>query len=552
MHFTFVCGTKLNSIQLEAGEPTLLLFSGHIYRRSQLIKTLRQSNKLLDRGSDEALFLASIELWGNKAHLYVEGSFLAVYSVNDSLFIIRGVYDSPAIYYVSSSSELYLSMDVSSILNYLPKPVALCTKSIRHYLAFSVNLGDSNAFVDLQTVAAGQGIKIGPSGEIANLEVNTPMSNVAALPPDQLTQKWREAMISSLTEMAQQQGSIALFLTGGIDSGAIAAFGAKLGLPLHAINMSLPDYIDEDEWGYANQLAGELGIPCDRVLVQSQCFDDVVSMHVGTLFPSLNPYQAMLQEGYQYVSDLGINTVWTGSFGDEIYPPNRNLLLDLWNAKQWQQVARLMLSKSILNQPQIIKTWINNLVGRQPRRMRFPDFMLDRNDDNRYWVMPAAIGQDGREAYQRVNIFQYSHTNAREIESEFLSPLQLDRAHPYMHPDIIEVGLGTPSFASNSDAAAKLVMRKALSGLAPNDVIRRARVGILHRYYFDGWTKNLEDIKSILLDQNESWSRFVKRDCVVDPLLDNKGNKPMLLLQCLALELWLNKLRKMELPYVFC
>ena len=539
-------------ISPSSAQAELLFFSGRIFRKSLLLGRLSKDTNRTDYIDDERLMFDAIRRWKDRTHTIVEGAYVALFSWSGRIYLIRGVYDSPAIYYINTGPNIFISTDVEVLINRLPQPLVVDSHVIKHFLAFSTNCADQTPFKDLHSLAAGQGISIGKNADVHPIEINIPLQSTHSTDSSGSTSQWRDAMLDALGELGSGYKSIALFLSGGIDSGALAVFAKQLGLPINAVNMSIPDFPEEDEWQYANGLANKIGVPCHRKVVRGNCFDNILSTPISLISPGINPYQELINAGYDCVHEIGAPVVWTGTGGDEIYAPPRNALRDAWYDRSWHHLRQLTLSRKSRSTPHLYKTWINGLLKRQSRKIRFPDFILgDSNGDEGHCRNPEVVGNNVDDTYHRSLIFQFNHVNAGELESVNYSNRGFLRAHPYMHPAIIETGLGTPAHLAHSADFNKMIMRQALSSIAPHDFVWRQRVGVLNRYYFTGWSKNLAKIKSILLDKHESWSLFVDRDKVVDALGSDNGDRAMLLLNCLSLQLWLNKLRSMNLLYIF-
>lgn len=535
----------------------LLFFSGRLYRKTALCDLLADVTANEDTVSDEGLAFLALRQWKDKAHLKLEGAFVALYRWNKALYAIRGAYDSPAFFYTVSDNNLFFSTDAKAIVKTLSRPIVIRSDTIKHFLAFGRNLAEEHPFTGLNTVPSGQGVMFDSLGRTTNLESHYPLQ---AMSPSRLrndVRDWQSTMTESLNDIGSGQKSIALFLSGGIDSGSIAAFASQNNLPIQAINMALPGYPDEDESQYSAQLASQLGIPYHQVVVEKNCFDDLLSTPANLLSPGINPYQPLINTGYDCADGLGASMLWTGTVGDEVHAPYQNTFRDLYYIKGLLQALRHLTSESASDVFVQSKIWLKSVLRLSSRRLRFPEYILhDVNEPDNYF-QPAKLIGSGDASIHRNRIFQFNYINASALESEHLRGRSFERVHPYLHPAVIELGFRIPAFSAHNQQYKKLIPRQSLSSQSLEnsqslkDLAWRRRVGVLDQYYTMGWRKNRHTINSILLDKNEAWSQFINKNYIIDSLNNHSLSNAMVTLNCLSLELWLYQLRSQGLNYTF-
>ncbi|GGZ96085.1 hypothetical protein GCM10008090_00340 [Arenicella chitinivorans] len=493
---------------------------------------------------DQTLLLHAFQKWGAETHHHVEGAYIAIIVDADAIFLFRGVYDSPGLYYRNDRDGLTISTDATQLLRTATSAVSINSEAVRHYLAYSIPAMDAGFFHSLYAVPAGQALKLS-NKQIHCLPQFDPMANSVPVPREtkSVARQWQQAYLDATRDASALTNTVGLFLSGGLDSGALAVAAHQQQIPLETINLSLPDFPDEDEWAYAEHLSKELGLPIHRVDVRSHCFDGLLNMPVNLLAPGINPYQAMINQGYELAAEQELKQIWFGTGGDELFAPKRNLLRDLWQHRQMGAFVSTLCSRRARQIPHVHKTWLNAILHRQPRAMRYPDYILGNKTGNLTSPYTSSPAIPIESQYHRAFLFQSSHLNAQENERPHTAPRGLQRVHPCIHPSLIEQGLLTPAYQAHSPIYDKAILRTALADLAPAAMRRRGRVGVLRRYYDDGWNHNLDTIREVLSDPAASWPRFVARHTVENALSASQSDYSMLLLNCLSLELWLNALR---------
>ncbi len=547
VHFTDSNNVFTLKTQNHSRERSIVFFSGRLFRREKLLRSL--GNVALDT-DDHTLLLLAFQKWQAATHHHVVGAYTAIIVDSDELYLFRGVYDSPGLYYCLHQDGLTISTDARQLLTKYSASVSINSDSVRHFLAYSMPVNDAGFIQEVSALTAGQGLKV-RNDQIHHLPHYEPLARCIPIPRDTQTaaHQWLQAYQDAVQDASKAIDNIGLFLSGGLDSGALATIAQLQQTQLEAISLSLPHYPDEDEWFYAEHLSKKLGLAIHRVEITSRCFDDLLSQPVSLFAPGINPYQGMINQGYDLAASRGLKNIWFGTGGDELYAPKRNLLRDLWQHRDMGTFIRTLCSARAREIPHIYKTWLNTVLHRQPRTMRYPQYILGNKNGtlNTPYTTSSDIPVESR--YHRAFLFQSSHLNAQENERTHSAPRGLTRIHPCIHPSLIEQGLITPAYQAHSLTHNKTILRTALTDYAPAELRRRGRVGVLQRYYYDGWNKNLNTIRDVLLDPAATWPQFVDRRIVDSALHGSQPEYTMLLLNCLALELWLNTLRAEKIDF---
>ena len=147
----------------------------------------------------------------------------------------------------------------------------------------------------------------------------------------------RQAVERSIT------GNDVLFLSGGLDSPIVAAYGApehlrRSGRPLGALAVVFPDLPDVDEKPYIELVARRHGLPLHMYSTTARALDDVElwSHRLGTPVPTLSIPEVW--EAYRASRDLGYRNVLTGEFAEMTYGKFPHQLAHLF----WQGRFRAM------------------------------------------------------------------------------------------------------------------------------------------------------------------------------------------------------------------
>lgn len=539
---------EFRPLKIPDSECDILHWEGAIYNRTRLLARLDCCFS-----DTPALLNSAIRKWGSELYKNVEGRYLLVYRVEGIMYVARGVYDSPEFFYSSLNKKSFFALDLETLLGQMQAPIRISTSALIHQLSYLANKGDGTPFCDVRSLPAGQAVRLTCETGPKNLPTHFPHCESSLKVKPNSAKLWLGVFSSTLIELSEQK-NIALFLSGGMDSGALAAIATHNKIPIKTITFGLSQHPSEDESKYGASLAKALDLEHHRLEINSRCFENIESFPISLRRPALNPYQRMINEGYACANQLGVDTLWTGSVGDDIYRPKRYLIQDLWEENKYREIISIAAQCACKRQaiPHSIKTLMNHLLSRKPRSIDLPSYINKEYGEarERHLKHPVIVGE-AESIYHRSIIFNYDNINGLSHEQAFTEQYNVERVHPYMHPAIIELGLSTPAHEVHNFFETKLIMRESLKGIAPQNFIQRKRVGVLNNYFLTGWKASLKNIQSILFDSSASWPQFVDKETMIKMLKSGSDQGYMLASNCLALELWLKQLREKGLEYQF-
>ena len=142
-------------------------------------------------------------------------------------------------------------------------------------------------------------------------------------------------------------GEDAVSLSGGIDSPAVAAYGASrhlemAGRPLGGVSAVYPDFPAVDESEYTRLVADALGMPLHLYQQRARPLDRLDEWARVTDGPVPTISLPQYEEHYRIVRDLGYRSVLSGEFAEFVFDISTYLIPYLvWHGR-WGAVARLL------------------------------------------------------------------------------------------------------------------------------------------------------------------------------------------------------------------
>jgi asparagine synthase (glutamine-hydrolysing) len=211
----------------------IICFNGEIYNYRELISQYHLYN--LKSSSDTEVILLLFQKFGTDCIKLLNGIF--AFSIYDKekniIFLVRDRLGVKPLYYKSTNKNFFFSSEIKGIRSLDSNEDHFDIASVHEWLYFGNTLGGKTLFQGLQQILPGNYIELDTVNLTFKISEYWSLKNStedAFNNNHSLTQKIRD--VKSLLEQAVKRQlvsdvPIGLFLSGGIDSSAIAAFGSK-------------------------------------------------------------------------------------------------------------------------------------------------------------------------------------------------------------------------------------------------------------------------------------------------------------------------------------
>jgi asparagine synthase (glutamine-hydrolysing) len=311
------------------------------------------------------------------------------------------------------------------------------------------------------------------------------------------------------------RGPTAIFLSGGVDSIAVATAAADglraADIPLpHAVSLAFPDAASNEE-AVQVAVAGALGlrqtlVPFEKAVGPEGLIDDALAMAGEWPVPMWNVWAPAYQRLAEAARDQGAATILTGRGGDEWLSITPYLAADLVLDGDVAGLARLMaMKRRAQNLPLRGQGRLLWLTAARPlagaaldaiaprwwhgqRRRRLlaerpawvaPDPGVRRAMDERVdqWIAPARPRQGFYVREMRTALLHPAVTQDLEETQEFGRRLGVKVLHPFWDVDVIELLYRTPPKLLMVDGVSKSLLRRRLAARFPDlGLERRSKV----------------------------------------------------------------------------
>jgi asparagine synthase (glutamine-hydrolysing) len=300
-----------------------LIYNGEIYNHNEIRTDLESLGEVFETESDTEVLIKSLDYWGSNSYEKFQGMFAFAYFnfEVEKLVLGRDFLGKKPLYYVIANDTLHWSSSAKS-LRLLLSEDKLCSTSIFDYLALGYTIDPSTIDEEILAVLPGHFLEFkltnGVLKEIKQVKTSfTPNLNSEK-------KKLREIVSAAVESRIEGHESIAISLSGGLDSAIIALVASQKDTHVTAYSASWPD---SDKTRYnedsrrARQISGNLGIDyCEVDIFQTKDLDKNLREYVIAMEePNSNPSGLSMLNLYKNISENGHRLVLTGDGADEIF-----------------------------------------------------------------------------------------------------------------------------------------------------------------------------------------------------------------------------------------
>lgn len=305
--------------------------NGEIYNHVELRRLLEAKGYSFRSRCDIEVIIHLYDEYGTDAFRMLDGMFaIAIFDARQQrLFLARDRFGEKPLAFVRSKDNLYFSSEIMPLVHVGCVSADLDRDSLFEYIFHGFVFEPGTLFKGVSKLQAGCFVDF----DVENQSFQTVKywdisSAIDSIQPAEcnIIERLGETMAST----TQSDVPVAVALSGGIDSSAIAILGSRFGRIDHAFSVSYENHRLADESGLAEELAKSLGLAFTHIQVRDSDLIDRYPYYVSRLDePIADP------SGFGYLSIMesvhaaGIKVLLTGHGGDELffgYPWMRNAL----------------------------------------------------------------------------------------------------------------------------------------------------------------------------------------------------------------------------------
>ena len=311
---------RSNQPMFDADTGNFLVFNGEIYNYLEIKKQLSNEGANFTTYSDTEVLLKALIMKGNNFVDSLQGMFaFALYSNHKNQIVLaRDFLGKKPLYYSITKDYFIFSSQIKLIRDYIGQS-SIDQNSLVSYLKLGYLLDPGTMYKEIKSVNPGEVL-------VVDLNSLNLISKFNFIPKPILlptNTSFSDAMKDSFKSRVEGHSKIAISLSGGIDSTAIALQSVREGVNCSIYSMWWPES-DKSRYNQdfhaAKSIAKSLNLKFTPVEMPSiKNFNDQVSNYVKAMGePNSNPSGVSMMALYENISADGIRLVLTGDGADEI------------------------------------------------------------------------------------------------------------------------------------------------------------------------------------------------------------------------------------------
>lgn len=475
--------------------------------RAELVATLRSAGEpVRGEAPDAELILQAYRVFGESLLEHVIGDF--AFALWDSrratLLCARDHFGVRPFYYAKTDRVLVFASDIDAILAHPAVSTHLDDNAIGDFLLFGqYQDAASTAYRDVRRLPAGSRLQVDGGGCRVREYWNFPPHDwIRYGKSSEYVEQFDHVFTQAVTDRLRGR-SIAMELSGGIDSTAIAAVAsadaATSGCALGAFTVTTNHLFAEDQEGhYSAMVASHLSIPLvRRELGTHRLFERFGSSELRTAEPSAIPHLAFSFDAIAHMSRAGARVLLSGQGGDEVLGHSSAYLAHLMRAGRLRELSievTAHLRRTGSWRGMGVRPALAMAMGRPPDRTRtpgwrpaFPDWLdagfVARTDLTDRWETTWDRMLGRTEPEQRLREWASSQV----FSSYEMFSLPMVARHPFLDLRLVALLLSVPNFMKSN----KRILREAMRDKLPQAVLARPKTPAVGDAVRAALTRNL-------------------------------------------------------------
>jgi asparagine synthase (glutamine-hydrolysing) len=513
----------------------VLVADARLDNRDELTEALRIPAPQTRTLCDAAILLAAIERWGESCFEHVVGdyAFAAWDSARRRLLLARDPLGQRPLHY-HRGNKFFAFASMPKGIHALPDvPYAPDEERVAEYLVMMPEIGPQSFFLGVERVEPGHVVTVTADGLSLRRHWQPGRRRIALTRPEDYSEVLRDLLDQAVSCRLRGTGDVGAYLSGGFDSGAVAATAARLlapssrrviaftGVPREGYDGPAPltRIIDEG----ANAAATAALYPnIEHVVVRNEGRSPLADLD-RSFFLFDRPVRGIYARGWANSLDKAIRerklrVVLGGGFGNlglsydgmELLPEllRCGRWLHLWREASALVAARRMRWRGVLANtfgpwfPAALWVWANK-IGRR-NAMEFRDYTAIHPRRFEQFDLPArAKARNQDMAYRpwkdglalRLNVLRLHDPG--NYHKAGLGALQADYRDPTADVRLLEFCFAVPMEQFLRDGMPRALARRALADRLPKQVLEQTRSG----FQVADWHEDLTAARDDVIDE---------------------------------------------------
>ena len=509
----FLGHRRLSIIDLAAGHQPMsnedgtcwIVYNGEIFNHTDLRGELESAGHRYQTHCDTETILHAYEQYGAECPKRFRGMFsFALWDEKSrTLFCARDRLGIKPFYYYCDSMHFVFGSEIKALLEHPAVRLDVNEPAIEEYLAFGYLSSEETLFRGIRKLMPGHYLRVAPGGTPSIGQYwDVPLGDGARRSDSDWIQETRQRIDEAVRTRLMSDVPLGMFLSGGVDSSAIAAIIKRLNNgPVKTFSVGYPE-TQYSELSYAGQVARYLGTEHHEVVVS---MDDFFNSLPKLIWHEDEPISWPSSVSLYFVSKLAsehVRVVLTGEGSDELFGGYERYRWNMWNAsalrayrvvpKALRSAVRRRIATTHLLRASLRRKLQHTFVGRDESH---ESLYLD----NFYSAFPAEerqklTGHSG-DAYRNYNR-HFEHAKGSSLlrrmlyadqktylvellmkQDQMSMAASIESRVPFLDHHLVEFAMSIPDHLKIREGEQKYVLKRAVGDLLPPEIIYRKKMG---------------------------------------------------------------------------
>jgi asparagine synthase (glutamine-hydrolysing) len=547
---------RLSIVDVRAGHQPMasedqnvwIVYNGEIYNHRELRNDLESRGHRYRTRSDTETVLHLYEEYGADCVRHLRGMFaFAIWNRQDrQLFVARDRLGIKPLYYRYDGQTFLFASEIKAILAY-PGVRAESNRSVlAEYLAFGYVAGSATMFEGIQKLLPGHTLEVNETGQF-QIQQYWDLSfeqTADEHPRDYYVKRYRELLEESVASHLMSDVPLGVFLSGGLDSGVVAALAASAHRePIKTFSVG---YAEDSvsELPYARQVAEHIGSKHHEVrMSRDEFFGSLPELIWHEDEPIVWPSSVSLY----FVAKLArehVTVVLTGEGADETLAGYTRYAFTLKNSQAdgfyrtlTPAVLRKLVRKAVNGSPlpaalhrKLAHTFLARDGGAWSS-FYFDNFYTAFTADEQKELLNDQVIGDAGDAYAE-SLKYWSKSNGSLLhcllytdiktylvellmkQDQMSMAASIESRVPFLDHELVEFACTVPARYSVKGLSGKSILKSAAEGLIPKSVIYRTKMGFPTPWAQWLAGEQLDDVERTLLDSRSLDRGLFRKEAV--------------------------------------
>jgi asparagine synthase (glutamine-hydrolysing) len=486
-----------------------LVYNGEIYNHAELRRELEANGHHYRSRSDSETIVHAYETWGDDCVTRFRGMFaFALWDApRERLLLARDRLGVKPLYWTQAGTRLIFGSEIKAILASGAVQARLRDEAVPELLSTRSLAGDETLFAGIKSVAPGHVLAFA-GGRVAPRRywsIPKPSADRPERSRAEDVRRFRALLEESVRLRLMSDVPLGVFLSGGLDSSAIAALMAPMmGRPLETFSVAFADRA-YNELAYAREVARSLGANAHEIVIDDRDFFAALPRLVWhedepIAHPSSVPLHVV-----STLASRHVKVVLTGEGSDELlagYGRYPRALLN-WRAGRFYSRLPAALRSRIAARVSVLSgtagryarrsflaidhapelTFFDNFAAINVRRLRqiLTPRLTDRlRTEVVYEGLLARFNEEGRGSELDRVLYTDLSTYLVELlmkQDQMSMSASIESRVPFLDHHLVEFAATLPTDRKLSGFTTKRILRDAVADVVPASVRTRSKMG---------------------------------------------------------------------------